>query len=359
MTRRSLIAASALAAVPALAAALQQKRMGVVIHSYWKRWRGKYSSAKHPPFQNALDVLDHLREIGAGGLQITVDGWQSDFARTVRASCESYGMYLEGSIRLPQNESDTGRFDRELRTAKEAGASVFRSAMGGRRYEIFNDLAAFKEHKERCWRSMQLAAPVAKRIGVRIGIENHKDFEAAELAGMLRRLGSEHIGSCIDTGNSIALLEEPLLTVEALAPFVVTSHIKDMAVQECDDGFLLSEVPLGEGILDLPRVFEIMRKASPAVRFNLEMITRDPLRIPCLAPKYWATFPSRPGSDLARMIALVRKAKAAALPSVSGKTTDAALSYEEENIIKSLRHSSKLGLEYLEERKPANDHHEK
>jgi len=31
-------------------------------------------------------------------------------------------------------------------------------------------------------------------------------------------------------------------------------HFKDMAVQPADDGFRLSEVPLGTGALDLPRI---------------------------------------------------------------------------------------------------------
>lgn len=357
MTRRALLASSAataaIAAASAADGASRLKRMGIVIHSYWKRWQGKYSSVKYPPFQHALDVLDHIREIGAGGLQIMVDGWTIDFAQKVRHTCEAYDMYLEGSIRLPKNENEVGRFDREVRAGKEAGAAVFRSAMGGRRYEVFSDLAGFAEYKEQCWRSMQLAATVAKRHEVRIGVENHKDFEAAELAGMLRKLGSEHVGACIDTGNSMALLEDPMMTVEMLAPFVVTTHIKDMAVQECEDGFLLSEVPLGEGILDLERLFQVMEKANPRVAFNLEMITRDPLVIPCLTEKYWATFPSKRGRELARMLRLVRQRKAAKLLSVAARKTEDALAFEEENIVKSLKYSGeRLGLEYFEEHKP-------
>lgn len=360
MTRRVLLTSAALAAVSAAGAASRRKRMGIVIHSYSRRWMGKYSSVRFPPFRNALDVLDHVQAIGPGGLQIMVNGWTTEFAKEMRAACESYDLYLEGSIQLPKNEADVGRFERELRTGREAGATVFRSAMGGRRYEVFSDLAGFTEFKEQCRRSMQLAAPVAKRHRVRVGVENHKDFEAAELAEMLRRLGSEHVGACVDTGNSIALLEDPMTTVETLAPFVVSTHIKDMAVQECQDGFLLSEVPLGQGILDLERVFQVIEAANGAVTFNLEMITRDPLVIPCLTDKYWATFPTRPGRDLARMLGMVRTRKVAKLPSVSGRRIDEALAFEEENIVQSLKFAGeKLGLEYVGEQKPLEEKDEK
>jgi 3-oxoisoapionate decarboxylase len=341
-------------------AATGQKRMGLVVHSYWKRWQGKFSSTKHPPFVNALDLLDHCREIGAAGLQVGVDGWTRDFAGKVRDTRESYDLYLEGSIALPKSEGDVARFDKSIRMGREAGATVFRSATGGRRYELFSRLEEFKAFKDQAWRSMQLAAPVAQRHGVRIGIENHKDFEAAELADMLRKLSSENIGACIDTGNSMALLEDPVMTVETLAPFVVTTHVKDMAVQESDDGFLLSEVPLGEGILDLPKLLQMIEKALPSVTFNLEMITRDPLHIPCLSEKYWATFPDKPGSQLAAMLATVKKRKAPTLPSVSDKSNEGALAYEEENILKSLRHGGeKLGLHYTQTQPQIEDKHEK
>jgi len=338
MTRRAVLTSAAFfaAALP-VPAVLRGKRMGIVIHSYWKRWHGKHSSLKFPPFEHALDVLDHVRDLGVGALQITVGGWTTEFAENVRATCESYRIQLEGSVTLPRNESDVFRFENEMRVAKLAGATIFRSAAGGRRYELFSSLEEFKHFKEAAFKSMQLAEPVARRLRVRIGIENHKDFHAAELAEMLGRLSSPHLGACVDTGNSIALLEDPMQVVETLAPFAVTTHIKDMAVQETPDGFLLSEVPLGEGILDLPRMFAALEKHNPQIAYHLEMITRDPLDIPCLKPGYWATFPEKPGTELARTLAMVHEGRAAKLPKTSGLGLEEALEFEEANIVKCLQ----------------------
>jgi len=338
MTRRAvLLSTAAFAGALPAPAALRGKRMGVVIHSYGRRWHGKYSSLTFPPFEHALDVLDHVRDLGVGSLQIMVGGWTAKFAEEVRATCESYRIQLEGSITPPKNENDVSRFENELRVAKLAGAAVFRSALGGRRYELFSSLEEFKHFKEAAFKSMQLAEPVSRRLRVRIGIENHKDFHAAELAEMLTRLSSPHLGACVDTGNSIALLEDPMQVVETLAPFAVTTHIKDMAVQETPDGFLLSEVPLGEGVLDLPRMFALFEKHNPQIGYHLEMITRDPLDIPCLQPGYWATFPDKPGTELARTLAMVRERKAARLPKTSGLGLEEALEFEETNIVKCLQ----------------------
>ena len=321
--------------------------MGIVIHSYQRRWLGKYSSTKHPAFESALDVLDHCKAIGAGGLQISIDGWTADFAGKVRDTRESYDLYLEGSVKLPKAEADVPAFERQLRLAKEAGAVILRAALGGRRYELFSRLEDFKVFKEQSMKSLQLAERTARRVGVKIAVENHKDFECAELVEMLVRISSEFLGACIDTGNSMALLEDPMSTISTLAQYALSTHIKDMAVREVPEGFLLSEVPLGQGILDLPALLKTIRQFNPKVRLNLEMITRDPLLIPCLSERYWATFPEKKGAQLAAMLRRVREKTAAELPQTSDKSVEAVLAYEEENILKSLRYAGQnLGMTY-------------
>jgi sugar phosphate isomerase/epimerase len=148
------------------------------------------------------------------------------------------------------------------------------------------------------------------------------------------------VGVCVDTGNSIALLEDPYEVVEAYAPWAFSTHLKDMAVAEYEDGFLLAEVPLGEGFLDLKRIVTTLSRARPEVRFNLEMITRDPLKIPCLMPKYWATFDSLPGKHLARTLTMVRKQAARKpRPSMSGLSQEQKLALEEKNVRQSMNYA--------------------
>jgi 3-oxoisoapionate decarboxylase len=50
----------------------------------------------------------------------------------------------------------------------------------------------------------------------------------------------------------------------------------------------------------------ILRRARPELQFCLEMITRDPLRVPCLTKPFWATLDMIPGSLLAATLAMVR-----------------------------------------------------
>ena len=64
-----------------------------------------------------------------------------------------------------------------------------------------------------------VAAPaevVAARAGIRLAVENHKDWRIDEMLGWLKRLSS-NAGVCLDTGNSIALLEDLHEVVDAYA----------------------------------------------------------------------------------------------------------------------------------------------
>src|SRR5262249_38685123 len=158
-----------------------------------------------------------------------------------------------------------------------AGVEVVRTAMlSGRRYETFATAAAFRRFAEASSHSLSLATPVVAKHGILLAVENHKDWRADELIALLKRAGNDHVGGCLDTGNSIALLEDPMDVVEALAPWAFTTHFKDMGLEEYRQGFLLSEVSFGTGILDLPRVVRILRTVRAEIRFNIEMITRDP-----------------------------------------------------------------------------------
>jgi sugar phosphate isomerase/epimerase len=256
-------------------------------------------------------------------------------------------MHLEGIVSLPKGEADLDRFEAEVLTAKRAGAAILRTVtLVGRRYETFDSAASFRKFGEMALHSLNLAARVVSRRGIHLAVENHKDWRADELIALLNKVGCDHLGVCLDTGNSISLLEDPLDVVEALAQRALTTHFKDMGVEEYRDGFLLSEVPLGTGFLDLVRVVQILRKANPEIRFNIEMITRDPLKVPCLTDRYWATFPDLPGRHLARTLSLVRAHPPEhPLPRISTLGPQEQLHREDENIDRCLAFArDRLGL---------------
>ena len=355
MTRREMFRIAA-ASLPLLAAApsslfsaedTSRKRLGVGAYSYSLHSKSARDGKPNGRFKDTLEFLDYCHGLGAGGVQVSLGSKDLAYAAKVRERAEAHGMYFEGESSLPKESSDLERFETDLRAAKAAGAEVVRTAvLGGRRYETLQSEAAFQQFTERAWKSLTMAEPLLKKQRVRLAIENHKDFRVSELVAVLKRLSSEWVGVCLDTGNSLALLEEPMAVVEALAPFAVSSHLKDMGVQEYEEGFLLSEVPMGEGFLDLKRIVALLRKANPKLQFNLEMITRDPLKIPCLTEKYFTTMPDLLAREQAAALALVRRNTAkTSLPHTTGLSPAEQLALEDENVRKCFAYARReLGL---------------
>lgn len=340
--KKSGLAAAAMAfPFSALPRSLEDVPMGVVVHSYGFRYGSKVESSNFPGFQNALDLMRHCHTIGAGGIQTTVGGWAADFAKKVRDEREKLGMYLEGSISLPKDSTDVARFEKEIGLAKEAGATVLRTVcLSGRRYENFKTEAEWVTFKANSLKSIQLAEPLVRKHQVKLAIENHKDWKAAELAQLIQNLSSSWVGVTLDFGNNVSLLEEPMEVIRILAPFAFSTHVKDMGVKPHENGFLLSEVELGTGIVDLKEAVTLCQKHNPDVRFSLEMITRDPLQIPCLEESYWTTFENASAQDLAKILRLVRdNSYSGSLPEVKSLTAEEKLAFEEENVVKCLAYS--------------------
>lgn len=220
-------------------------------------------------------------------------------------------------------------------TARALGATRARVALlSGRRYESFETAAAWTTFTT-TWRETLLRMrPEFERHRFAIGLENHKDWLAPELVSLLRAIDSRYVGACVDFGNNISLLEDPDETIETLAPFAITTHLKDMAVRRIDEGFELSEVPLGQGILPLGRYVDAVRRARPDARFCLEMITRDPLRVPCLSDRYWVAFdaaarrPERLRAFEARVLTRAQDR----LPRISHLPAASQLAAEDDNV---------------------------
>jgi sugar phosphate isomerase/epimerase len=324
------------------AAQTKKKRLGIDRFSYNVRGGAERSGAVPALIRDPFDFLKHSHSIVAGGIQDDIGSRDEAYTSQMRRYAEEHDLFIEGSTYLPRDASDLERFESHVRTAKAAGAKVVRIAIGGRRYEQFDKAQQFRDFAQRSLKSIQSAEPVAARHGIKLAIENNKDFRVPEMLSMLERLSSQYVGVCVDTGNSFALLEDTMEVVRAYAAFTMSVHLKDMAVCEYEEGFLLAEVPMGEGLLDLPEIVRILREARPDIQFCVEMSTRDPLKVPCLTEKYWATFEEVRGADFARALRYVRthSKDETLLPKVSPLPIGEQVELEEANIKTCLRYAS-------------------
>jgi sugar phosphate isomerase/epimerase len=292
-----------------------------------------------PPPQAApgprFDIIEHCHNIGLGGVQTSLPpSLDAESLKAFRARIEGYNFHLVLDPGIPQPGGDLAAFEAKVKAIKEVGATAMHAAMTNRRYEDFDSFAPWKQMFDRNQKQIEAILPILEKYKIPMAIENHKGWRSPEQAAWMKRVGSEYVGVCLDFGNNVSLCEHPMDTLNNLLPYTVFAHIKDMAVQEYEEGFLLSEVALGDGFLDLKQMVQILRKKNPNMIFDLEMITRDPLKIPIYNPKYWGSFddPSSPlpGRDLAKVMNEVRKKPKKPLPSMAGLTPEQQLKAEDD-----------------------------
>lgn len=290
-------------------------------------------------------LMEIAAQVGAAGAHGGLTDVTLEWAHRTRRMKEELGMYLEIQTFLPR--PDPAEFEQFVKISKEAGATSLRVVcLLGRRYELMNTLEDWKQAVIGFHKQIEDALPIVERHKMPLGIENHKDWRVDEQVALLKRYSSEYLGVSLDTGNNLSILDDPMETVEKLAPWTFNVHFKDMQMEEYETGFLLSEVPLGEGMLDLPKMVATIRHAKPEVNFSLEMIVRDPLVVPCLTDKYWSTFPEVNGRDLARYLFWIRSRDTRTkLPRITGLSPEQRLALEHECVDRSIRYASeRLGL---------------
>lgn len=324
----------------------QRTRMGIVTYAFGihqkNHWAGRYQGLSDP-----LALLEQARELGASGIQVEIGTQDPAQPTELRRRAESYQMYIEATIAPPKSAQDVDRFEQGVRAAQAAGANLARTViLPGRRYEQFKSIDEFHQAERAGLQSLQWAEPVLARRQFRLAIENHKDQRIPEKLETIKRLGSEYIGLCVDVGNSFTLMEDPLQTARAFAPYAFTVHFKDQAVREVPDGFSFADVPLGEGFLDLLELVKILHAAKPDLHLNLELITRDPLNIPVFTEDFWRTMPDTPARSLVRVLKVV-KTRSSPKPfvNVSELPSDQQLAMELNNVSQSFAYArDRLGL---------------
>ena len=154
--------------------------------------------------------------------------------------------------------------------ARAVKAEVMRVVGNNGRYR-------FDEHDKQIDRLSGLFSDAVKQAeaqGIRLAIENHQDFTLEELATLLENVNSPYLGLCFDSGNCLRILDDPIKGLQRLADRVFATHIKDIRLQRgmsADRWQFFACVPAGEGVVDLPRIIEILKTAGYGGMLTVEL----------------------------------------------------------------------------------------
>lgn len=120
-----------------------------------------------------------------------------------------------------------------------------------------------REHIERLVPMYKEIAKIAEASGVKVAVENHIDYTSDEMLEMIQAVDSPNFGINFDTGNFLRLLDDPIKGMEKLAPYVFSTHIKDLIMHPTarpDDWYFFCGVPVGMGLVDNMKLAEILSR---------------------------------------------------------------------------------------------------
>ena len=193
-----------------------------------------------------------------------------------------------------------------LKVSRAVGSRSMRCYMGSSEDRL--GPLPIEAHMENTIKAFRSVRAEALDLGVKIALENHAgDMQAREVKTIIEESGKDLVGACLDTGNPIWCVEDPLVTLETLAPYVITMHVRDSVVFEHPRGAAGQWVALGDGNVDLGGFVRQLRKLCPLSSMQLEIITgRPPRLLPYLEADFWKAFPKMPAWEFARFVALAK-----------------------------------------------------
>ena len=282
------------------------------------------------------DIVEYAHEKGLGNAHTTLPADLDPVKiKKLRDQIEKYDMRLVVLVRTPRTDADLPKYEASVKACAEMGGRVecVHDPFSGRRYEQFKSAAEFHEFDAICKAAVRRAGPILRKYKMRLAIENHKGWRSDELVAWVKSTGSEYVGVALDLVNNVSLIETPQQTIDTLAPYTIFVSFKDIGVDFYSDGILLSEVGFGDGLLDLAGIVARFQKKDPKMLFQLEMLTRDPLKVPIFTEQYWKVYDDKspvPPRDLAMLIAWIKNnPPKVPLPRTSGLSPEGVLALED------------------------------
>ena len=145
--------------------------------------------------------------------------------------------------------------------------------------------------------------------GIKVAIENHAgDMQARELKRLVEAAGPDIVGVCIDSGNPVWTIEDPHLTLDTLAPYVLTSHMRDSALWMTPQGIASRWTRMGDGNMGMEDYIRTYVQKCPGKAVSLEVIVSANPRISNYRdPQFWDLYRTTPAWEFARFLALAEK----------------------------------------------------
>lgn len=270
---------------------------------------------------DAFQYLDFAAKWGLDTVHFSeirfLGGLEDDHVRKVGDKAKQLGIHVELGMRsaCPTSKAfdEKGgtaeqQITRMLHSAKLAGSPIVRCFLGTSADREGD--GGIERHIEAMVNTLRGMRAKVLDSGLKIAVENHAgDMQARELKMLVEAAGKDFVGVCLDSGNPLWALEDPHLTLETLAPYVLTSHVRDTCVWRVPQGVAVAWTRMGEGNIGIDDYVRKYGQLCPGRPLSLEIIVTGPRIYPIFDPKFWKPYSKQPAWELSRFLALAERGK--------------------------------------------------
>lgn len=339
MTRRTFTAAASVTLQATQAAPGSKPKLGLDLFSL--RTQG----------WDAFQYLDYAAKYGLENIHYSeirfLGGLEEAHLKKVRERAEKHGISIEIGMRSicptskafdPAQGTAEQQLTRMIHAAKIIGSPIVRCFLGTFADREKDSILRNVENSVKVLRAVRTKAMDA---GIKIAVENHAgDMQARELKALVEAAGKEHVGVCLDSGNPVWALEDPHHTLETLAPYVLTSHVRDSALWRVPEGVAVRWTRMGDGNVDIAGYLQKYLRLCPGRPISLEIIVTGARTYNVYQEQFWEAYRQTPAWEFSRFLALADRGTPHAPQPPLAKSL--ALEREREDLETSIRWTKEL-----------------
>jgi sugar phosphate isomerase/epimerase len=142
---------------------------------------------------------------------------------------------------------------------------------------------------------------MAEDYGIIVAIHT-SFFKAEEYLQIVEEVNLPSVALCLDTANAFLVLEDPVDFARLVAPFVRATHFKDTCIYLQESGMdWLGGCPLGRGLVDLPKIVDILYQSNPDTNLTIEDHWGR-MTVPVFDQNFMTSLGIRNGAELAKLL---------------------------------------------------------
>jgi sugar phosphate isomerase/epimerase len=240
--------------------------MRIGISSYTYTWATGVPGSLPEKRLSSRELIDKAREAGIGLVQIADNLPLENLSKNELVDLGNYAHKNRISIEIGARGLMPGHAMKCLQTAEHLESPILRMVI---------DSQGFEPDLQSVISIIRELIPELKSRKIKLAIENHDRLKAREFEQIIQSSGTEWVGICLDSVNSLGAGEGFETVSEILIPYTINLHIKDFTIFRAPHkmGITIEGRPAGNGMLNIPELISKISETGKCQSAILELWT--------------------------------------------------------------------------------------